>query len=121
MRRGLIDAAFLHGIRTFDGGLVRYSIWLWWHDCSARDLGQGHGLTRPLFNTPSINALDDSRILPGDLAVTDNGVHVMAYLGGSRWIEADPGVGKVIVVSAPSPDNGWFRTPMKIVRWNVLK
>ncbi len=45
----------------------------------------------------------------------------MAYLGDNRWIEADPGIGRVVIVLVPSSDNGWFRTPMKIVRWNVLR
>jgi len=121
VRRGLIDAAFLQGIRTLDSGLVRYSIRLWWHDCSARDLGEGNGLTYRLFETPGINVLDHSKILPGDLAVTTNGVHVMAYLGGNQWIEADPTAGHVITVTAPSVDNGWFKTPMYIVRWDILQ
>jgi cell wall-associated NlpC family hydrolase len=121
IRRGLIDSLFLRGIRTLDAGLIRRSIWLWWHDCSARDLGQGRGLTVHQFNTPSINALDHSNLLPGDLAVTVSGVHVMAYLGDNIWIEADPKVRQVISVPAPSKDNGWFHGPMKIVRWSDLQ
>jgi hypothetical protein len=121
IRRGLIDATFLQGIRTFDPGLVRYSIWLWWHDASARDFGEGHGFTSRLFETPGINVLDQSRILPGDLAVTTTGIHIMAYLGDNRWIEADPGVGHVVIVSAPSKENGWFRIPMNIVRWKIFE
>jgi len=120
LRRGWIDGMFLRGLHDFDGGLVRRALWLWWHDCSARDLGDGHGLTTPLLSTPSINALDHTKILPGDLAVTQDGVHVMAYLGEKTWIEADPGVGRVITVTVPVQGNEWFRAPMKIVRWTVL-
>jgi len=94
---------------------------LWWHDTTARVLGQQNDeLTVRLLDTPSVNQLDHSGILPGDLAVTRNGVHVMAYLGDSRWIEADPGVGRVITVHVPAEDNEWFRVPMSIVRWSVL-
>jgi hypothetical protein len=121
IRRGLIDSLFLRGIRTFDAGLVRQSIWVWWHDCTARDFGQGHGFTARLFDTPSINALDPSKILPGDLAVTDNGVHIMAYLGNSVWTEADPDLGRVVAISAPSKDTVWFRGPMTIVRWRMFQ
>ncbi len=45
----------------------------------------------------------------------------MAYLGANTWIEADPGVGRVISVAAPSRDNGWFDGSMKIVRWAILQ
>lgn len=122
VRRGLIDALFRRGVRTFDAGLVRRAISLWWHDCSAKALGEQYrGLTVRLFDTPSLNALDHSKILPGDLGVTSDGVHIMAYIGDRRWIEADPGVGRVITVTAPSTDNPWFDGPMKVVRWSILR
>jgi hypothetical protein len=121
IRRGFVDALFCRGIRSFDPGLVRESLNLWWHDCSARALGQEYNhLTVRLFDTPSINALDHSRILPGDIAVTESGVHVMAYLGDRLWIEADPSEYRVIRVRVPS-DNTWFIGPMKIMRWNSLQ
>ena len=121
-RRGLIDASFLRGIRSLDPGLVRYSLGLWWHDCSAKALGEGYrGLTAHVLDTPSINALDDSQVACGDLAVTDNGEHVMAYLGDHQWIEAGPGEERVITVQAPSNENGWLRGWMTIVRWAVLQ
>ena len=119
IRRGLIDSLFLRGVRTLDAGLVRHALWLWWHDCTARELGEGHGMTTLLLETPSINALDHARISPGDIAVTANGLHVMAYLGDKRWIEADPSFERVLTITVPT-ENGWFREPMKIVRWNIL-
>lgn len=121
IRRGLIDSLFCRGVRTFDPGLVRRALSLWWNDCSASVLGEARdGLTAHLLDTPSVNKLDHSKILPGDLAVTTSGVHIMAYLGGNTWIEADPGVGRVISVPVPTKDNPWFDTSMKIVRWSVL-
>lgn len=121
IRRGLIDSLFLSGIRTLDAGLVRHAGWLWWHDCTARDLGEGHGLTTHLSDTQSLNVLDCSKLLAGDLAVTRRGVHIMAYLGDNRWIEADPGIGRVVIVSVPSRENPWFDEPMNLVRWNILQ
>jgi hypothetical protein len=122
IRRGLIDCMFFRGIRTFDAGLVRRSISLWWHDTTASALGQEEGgLTVHLLDAPSINSLDHAQILPGDLAVTLSGVHIMAYLGDKTWIEADPEAERVIRVAAPSRDNGWFQTPMRIVRWRILQ
>jgi hypothetical protein len=120
IRRGLIDSLFVRGVRTLDAGLVRHALWLWWNDCTARELGEGHGMTTPLLETPSVNALDPAKILPGDIAVTANGLHIMAYLGENRWIEADPMAQRVLIVAVPSKDNVWFGPPMKIVRWNVF-
>ena len=122
VRRGLIDALLRCGLRTLDAGLVRQAIGFWWHDCTASALGEQHrSLTVHVLDTPSVNALDYSKVLPGDLAVTTGGVHVMAYLGNHRWIEADPGAGRVITVAAPSRDNSWFHGPMNIVRWSILQ
>jgi hypothetical protein len=121
IRRGLVDSLFLRGVRTLDAGLVRHALWLWWNDCTARELGAGHGMTKPLLETPSINALDPAKISPGDIAVTADGLHIMAYLGGNRWIEADPNVQRVLTVTVPSKDNPWFGQPMKVMRWNILR
>ena len=73
-----------------------------------------------LLDTPSLNSLVDPRLAPGDLAVTRSGIHILAYAGGQTWIEADPGVNRVISISAPANENGWFESPMRIVRWRVL-
>ena len=122
IRRGLIDALFRRGIYTLDAGLVRRAISIWWHDCTARALGEQHrSLTVRVLDTPSVNTLNHAKIRPGDLAVTRSGIHIMAYLGDNRWIEADPEVGSVITVTAPSGDNSWFQTPMNIVRWSILQ
>jgi len=121
VRRGLIDALFLRGLRTADGELVRRALFLWWNDTSASALGSGtHDLTIPLFETPSVNVLDPSRLQPGDLAVTSSGVHIMAFPGGDQWIEADPGAGRVLIVSAPAADNPWFKAEMRLMRWRIL-
>jgi hypothetical protein len=122
IRRGLIDSLFCRGIRSLDPGLVRCAISLWWHDTTASELGQQHKeLTVHRFDASSVNAVDQRQVLPGDLAVVGNGIHIMAYLGSNVWIEADPDVGRVIRVTTPSPDNHWFQTPTKIVRWTVLQ
>jgi hypothetical protein len=120
VRRGLVDAAFLRGLRTLDPGMVRLSLRLWWNDCTAKELGEGRGTT-PISVTPSIETLDHGGLQPGDLAVSESGLHVMAYLGGRRWIEADPDEQKVITVTVPGTGNAWFLQPMKIVRWKALQ
>jgi len=121
IRRGLIDSFFLRGIRTLDPGLVRRAFSLWWHDCTARELGEAHdGLTVPVLDTPGVNSLTDPQLAPGDLAVTTSGIHIMAYAGGNAWIEADPAAGRVISATIPAPNISWFNTPMRVVRWTVL-
>ena len=120
VRRGLIDTLFLRGVQTIHPGLVRKSLSLWWGDCTAKALGNGP-LTTHVTDAPSINSLNHDQILPGDLAVTTDGLHVLAYLGDSTWIEADPGIQKVIKVQVPARDNGWFQTPIRIVRWQILQ
>jgi peptidoglycan/LPS O-acetylase OafA/YrhL len=54
------------------------------------------------------------------LAVTANGVHVLAYVGNQTWVEADPGEWKVIQVKVPAT-NPWFLVPVRIVRWAQLQ
>jgi hypothetical protein len=77
------------------------------------------GWTTALFRDDAIAGADVSRLRTGDLAVTADGVHVMAYLGSRTWIEADPNAHKVIEVVVPT-DNRWFKTPVVFVRWRWL-
>jgi hypothetical protein len=122
VRRGLMDALFLEGVRTFNPALVREAISLWWNDTTARGLGEGTGPTVATgVSAREINLLDHDTIPPGDLAVTESGVHVLAYLGDETWIEADPALESVITVKAPSRDNAWLAAPVKIVRWKILQ
>jgi hypothetical protein len=122
VRRGLINADIRVGIKTLNPRLIRVGLYMWWYDCSAKSLGREYReLTRLLFERPSINAIDKSEIREGDIAVTSSGVHVLAYLGECRWIEADPTVKKVIVVSVPNESNEWFKIPVKIMRWKQLE
>jgi hypothetical protein len=117
VRKGLITANYRQGISTLNPGLVREGFSLWWHDCSARALGEGYRQrTRLLFSAESINQIDYSRLLPGDIAVTESGVHTLAYLGGQIWIEADPVAGRALQVQAPS-ESPWFDESVKIMRW----
>ncbi|HWB02811.1 MAG TPA: NlpC/P60 family protein [Verrucomicrobiales bacterium] len=121
IRRGLIDAMFCRGIRTLNPHLVRQALALWWKDCSARDLGDGtRGITVPVMKVKNLNELDHAQLRPGDLAVTSSGVHILAYLGNLKWLEADPGAEKVLTLTAPDPNNLWFKGEMKIVRWRIL-
>jgi len=111
VRAGMMDACLREGIRTLDGGLFRHALDLWWHDQSARALGEGdRDLTIPIGPAHSLNELDLSTARTGDLAIAGDGVHVLAYLGEKRWIQADPDAGKVIIETVPSK-NPWMSGP----------
>lgn len=120
VRKGLICANLRLGVQTLNPSLVRQAFYLWWNDCTAQALRDGHlGLTKRLSSAAQINDIDARALLPGDLAVTASGVHVLAYVGSGEWIEADPGELRVIRVQTPAK-NTWFRTPVHVVRWAQL-
>jgi len=122
VRKGLEDASVEQGFLSLNPALVRHGIWLYWHDTTAKVIGQGYGAkTYPITACPSLNGLDYSLIAPGDLAVTEDGTHIMAYLGEKTWIAADPIEEKVTEFKIPEEKNVYFSTPMKIVRWTILK
>ncbi|MGD0252688.1 MAG: NlpC/P60 family protein [Verrucomicrobiota bacterium] len=121
VRAGLIKASLQQGLVTLNPRLVRYALSLWWHDSTAKALGNEYRhQTRRIFTVGSINELDQSTVLSGDMAVTVSGVHVLACLGGGEWIEADPNFGKVVIVKTPAK-NPWFQEPVHILRWAPLE
>jgi hypothetical protein len=70
-----------------------------------------------VFLVPVTNS--KMKVLQGDMAVTNGGAHILAYLGDRKWIQADPSANKVIVESIPS-NNGWFKRRVNIVRWKWM-
>ena len=78
----------------------------------------------PLFAARSLNNLKTEQLQLGDLAVLQSGVHVLAFLGGKTWIQADPnlvnGGDMVFETTAPS-SNGWFGQRVVICRWKSLQ
>jgi len=104
------------GFREFDGKHLMKALSLWWNDTSAGKLLTDTLITEQVTSGKSINSLDIKSILPGDFAVTTDGIHVLVYLGKSTWIEADPNAWKVIKVSVPSK-NYWFWVPVMVKRW----
>ena len=121
VRRAWAEALLLHGVQHLNPASVRAAFSMWWHDLSAKALrDEARGLTVRRFEARSINEVEPARLSPGDLAATQDGVHVMAYLGEKLWIEADPGADRVIIKQAPSPRNPWFAAPVVILQWKEL-
>ncbi len=120
VRQGMIRANLAIGLRTLNPKHIRNAFELWWHDCSASALQQEYReFTTRLFQAESINTITNQELIAGDIAVTVDGVHVLAYLGSNTWIEADPCVMKVIKIMTPSK-NIWFTVPVRIMRWSQL-
>lgn len=119
VRRAMVDANLHQGLTRLDGAALRRALELWLFDASASALGQQYrGWTRELFRAPSLVAADDSRLVPGDLAVTQDGLHVLVYLGDRKWIQADP-VPMRVHADVVEP-KGWFTHPVVLLRWVAL-
>ena len=73
-------------------------------------------MTKQIISGLNLNVISYENIKPGDLAVTANGIHIMAYLGNKTWIEADPYEHKVIIVKIPEYKNVWFNKKIIILR-----
>ncbi|MBD2179781.1 C40 family peptidase [Planktothrix sp. FACHB-1355] len=122
VRRGLINANLKMGLLSFNSKLLREAFLLWWYDASAEALGKEYrNWTKFLYKAPSINELDNSKIQTGDIAVTTDGLHILAYIGNNVWIEADPNYQKVIKVKVPDASNIWFRVPVNILEWRQFE
>jgi len=120
-RRALRDALLAYGARHFNGRAFRGYWEQWWFDASAKALGEGYrNYTTPVGITGTIHEMDYRNLAPGDLAVTTSGVHILAYAGDGRWIQADPGIGAVVTLDGRTGNNGWFLTPVTTHRWQIL-
>mgnify|MGYP000200458649 CR=1 FL=1 len=119
-RKALINALWKNGLNEPQGFYKAF--YLWWNDSTAKSMAaEWKGLTLKVSaKDQTINTLDYTAIRAGDLAITDDGVHVMIYLGAKEWIEADPGVKEVIQIGAPNKDFAWFNYNVTICRWSIL-
>jgi hypothetical protein len=61
--------------------------------------------------------MDDSNLIPGDLAVTKGGLSILVYSGEGRWSQADPGAGAVVTLDGKADRKGWFEIPVTTHRW----
>lgn len=113
-----------HCRRFFSTGNPAHArAWLesWWFDSSANALATGYrGFTSPVGVEGTLENIDPTTIKPGDLAITETGVHLLVYLGDGKWIQADPGPSKVCIQDPKTDSNGWFRMNSTIHRWREL-
>lgn len=117
LRNALLKTAFSGG----KGRRLKYALENWWFDASAAALGAGYrNYLIPLGKAGTVAESGRNDLTPGDLAITADGVHVMVFLGGDRWISADPGRGKVVIERAATSKNPWFEAKTRFYRWNLL-
>ncbi len=120
-RRAYREALFRYGIRHLDGGALRKSVLNWWFDASARAMAAEYrGETVALNRGGQISNMSYDELIPGDLAITEGGAHMLAYVGDGQWIQADPGLGTVALQHGKNDSNGWFDVPVNLFRWTVL-
>jgi cell wall-associated NlpC family hydrolase len=122
VRAALIDAHFKEAIRSCNPVLAREGLWLWWHDAAARDLSDitHTALTTRLAFDGKLRDMPPDLLLPGDLAVTSDGSHVLAYAGAGHWIEADPYTQRVIEL-VPGVDSAWWGIRVTPCRWRCFE
>ena len=117
LRNALLKTAFTNG----NGKYLRYAIKTWWLDASAEALANGyqHYVTTDGTEGTVSNA-SEHHLSPGDLAITEDGRHVMVFLEEDTWISADPLQGKVIIEKPSISHNTWFEAKVKFYTWCVL-
>lgn len=121
-RRAYRDALLACGFRHGNGRAFRAFAEQWWYDASARALREGYrGMTAATGIQGTIRTMDPALLEPGDFAVTNDGVHVVVYAGGERWIQADPGAGKVETLPAKTGGSLYFDAPVTVFRWWLLQ
>ncbi|MEM8882786.1 MAG: NlpC/P60 family protein [Planctomycetota bacterium] len=121
LRHALRQALFSHGLRHLDGGCMRAGLELWWFDASAMALAEGYrAYTTPLAVEGTIQSMPYAALSPGDLAVTTDGVHVLAFTGGEEWTQADPQLGTVATLNGRTQSNPWFQRSVTLHRWSIL-
>lgn len=121
MRMALVDALVSSGLQQRNLYLLCLAAEYWLNDLSAKAiLNEYDKKTSALFSAKSINDVDHSKLKIGDMAVTTNGVHVLAYIGSQLWIQADPTRHKVTL---DHKDNKapWLGTKVTLVRWTILE
>lgn len=120
VRGAMVEANLREGMRSANPRLIRTAATLWWFDASAKALGESYrGMTAPLADAKSLNDADYSALRPGDIAVTESGLHTLAYLGDKTWIQADPVPMRVVKTTAPATD-GWFVQEVHLLRWTAF-
>lgn len=117
LRNALLKSAILNG----NGRYLCHAVKNWWDDASASALANGykHYLTR-LEVSGTVADAPERKLSPGDLAITEDGVHVMVFLERDTWISADPSQGRVLIEKPSVSRNPWFDVKVRFFVWSEL-
>lgn len=121
-RKALRNALLKTGLKEMNRDFLFLALKNWWFDTSAKALAQGYrDYCFPLNLAGTVASAPEKALKPGDLAITDDGVHVMVYLAPDEWISADPGQGKVVIEHPSKSKNPWFVRPVHFFRFTLLE
>jgi len=76
------------------------------------------GRLRVVQEVADRSQIDASKLRPGDVLAV-HGVHVAAYLGGGRWVDADTRRGDVaeFTLDEKPATDPWFAGKVRVLRW----
>ena len=121
-RKAIRNALLKTGLKEMNRDFLFLALKNWWFDTSAKALAQGYrDYCFPLNLAGTVASAPEKALKPGDLAITDDGVHVMVYLAPDEWISADPGQGKVVIEHPSESKNPWFVRPVHFYRFSLLR
>lgn len=126
---GLARAAFwqammFEGLEEVNPRILGPILWrFWWRDLSADAILNGkYGYTHKIGKAGKLAGYDTYWLEFGDMAVTSDGTHVLAYYGDGRWIEASQEDGRVVLNKATAGSKRpYFNMPVTFVRWWLLR
>lgn len=122
-RVAMWQATLYEGVKAANPRMLGPRLWrFWFRDLSAGDIKDGkYGYTTVIGSAPKLAGYDTSALVAGDIAVIQDGQHLLIYLGDNRWIDASPDLGRVVVTAATEDAaRKWFDRPVTLVRWRVL-
>lgn len=121
IRKALIDTNIKLGLENLSQQYIRRGIYLWFNDFSAQAVRDGYKhLAIKVCDVENLRIADYSKINQGDVAVTESGAHIIAYIGNRKWIEADPYEKKVIVINANDINNILVNSKFRVLRLSEL-
>ena len=106
---------------SLKNGRITEALDLWLYDSSAKAISEAYRDRSYRITTLKSAYQQSDLLLPGDMAVTTDGIHLMVFLGNNKWIQADPLAGKVHTAQSDKDQNNWFSSSITIIRWSAFK